>query len=282
MGQTSGGGSAFTEFGAAIDAGSRFDRTEENLPQSCDLRAESGGYGSTEINLNNRFGFDGSDVGIIFLHRLAQGETGMVSVSTLQAPKDARKNFDKGTELLRQGKVAEAAKSFERAVAIYPGYAEAWLSLGRIQFTTGSRDAAQGSAQRAMDLDSKLVGAWQVLGYIASDKQDWREAAHYLDEAVRMDPTGSALPWFFSALAHYNLRSFDEAERSIRAEIKLDPQFRIRRAQFLLALILIARQDTVGGVAVLHNYLAASPDPRDVKNANDILSRLQPPYAALP
>ena len=58
-----------------------------------------------------------------------------------------------------------------------------------------------------------------------------------------------------------------------------DPQFRIRRAQFLLALILIARQDTEGGAAVLHNYLAASPDPRDVDNAKNILSRLQP-YAA--
>jgi hypothetical protein len=50
-------------------------------------------------------------------------------------------------------------------------------------------------------------------------------------------------------------------------------------AQFLLALILIARQDTEGGAAVLHSYLAGSPDPRDVDNAKNILGRMQP-YAA--
>jgi tetratricopeptide (TPR) repeat protein len=275
-GQTSGASTAFAEIGAVSDAGSRVERMTDDPRQACDLRAEVGGYTSTEVHLSNRLDLDGSDVGVIFLHRIAGDEGRIVSISTLQAPKDARKNFDKGTDLLHAGKLPEAATCFEKAVTIYPRYAEAWLSLGRIQFTTGRRDAALESMQRAKDLDDKLVGAWQVMGYIAAGRQDWENAAHYLDEAVRLDPADSPLPWFFSAFAHYQLQGFEEAERSIRAEIKLDPQFRIKRAQFLLALILIARQDTVGGAAVLHNYLAASPDPRDVDNAKTILSRLQP------
>lgn len=269
-------GSAFTEIGAVSDAGSRVDRVADDPREACDLRAEAGGFKSTEINLNNRIGFDGSDVGVVFLHRVRGDESKVVSMSTLQAPKDARKNFEKGTELVHLGKLPEAAGYYEKAVAIYPRYADAWISLARVQFTMGQKDAALDSSQRAMNLDDKLVGAWQVLGYIASDRQEWKQAAHYLDEAVRLDPMDSPLPWFFSAFAHYQLQSFDEAERSIRAEIRLDPQFRIRRAQFLLALILIARQDTDGGVAVLHNYLASSPDPRDVDNAKNILTRLQP------
>jgi Tfp pilus assembly protein PilF len=82
----------------------------------------------------------------------------VVSLLSLKAPRDAKKNFDKGTEQARANKLADAAASFQKSVASYPQYADAWLSLGKVQEQLGAKDAAREDFQKAMDLDDKLVG----------------------------------------------------------------------------------------------------------------------------
>jgi tetratricopeptide (TPR) repeat protein len=242
----------------------------------CDLRAELGGYTSSAVNLNNPAAFNGPDVGVIWLHRTGQeGSGNLVSVFALSAPKDAKKSFDKGIDLMRTRKWGEAAESFRRAVAIYPNYADAWLGLGRVQFTMGSNDAARNSFARAVQLDAKLTGGWQSLGYLASNDRRWQDAVQYLDKAVALEPLSSPLPWFVSALANFNLGQFERAERSIREEIKLDTRSQYPRAKYLLGLILIGREDVRGGAEAIRSYLASSPEPRDVEPANTVLSRLQ-------
>ena len=45
---------------------------------------------------------DSPDVGTIFLHRLGNVEGRIVSAISLAAPKDARKAFEKGSDLARR------------------------------------------------------------------------------------------------------------------------------------------------------------------------------------
>jgi Flp pilus assembly protein TadD len=135
-----------------------------------------------------------------------------------------------------------------------------------------SSDAAKASLRKALDLDPKMAGTWQTMGYMASDQGDWSNAVRDLGEAERLDPL-STLPWFVSAIAYYRLHRFAEAEASIRAEMKLDPQLQYPRSQFVLGLILIARHDVEGGTASLRNYLASSPDPRDVATASALVNQ---------
>jgi tetratricopeptide (TPR) repeat protein len=125
-----------------------------------------------------------------------------------------------------------------------------------------------------MELDNKLVGPWQELGFLACDESKWEEAVRYLDQAVRLDPMDSAVAWYFSSLASYNLGKFDQAERSVRAALKLD-HIANPQAEYLLALVLIARQDLQGGAEALRNYVASAPASADVATAKRELSRLE-------
>ena len=86
------------------------------------------------------------------------------------------------------------------------------------------------------------------------------------DRAERLDLLDSPLPWLLSAVADCRLRRFDDAERSIREEMKLDPQLRNGRAQYIRGLILIAGR----GVP------AASSGPHDVDAAGTMLATMQP------
>jgi tetratricopeptide (TPR) repeat protein len=241
---------------------------------NCELRALAPGYTSGRAVLSDRDISDNFDVGTIVLHRLKAGEGHTVSMLALQAPKDAVKNFDKGTEQARANKLTDAAVSFQKALAKYPQYADAWFSLGKVESRMGASGLARTDFLKAIGLDAKMAGPWQQLGYMASDERNWEEAAKYLDEAVRLDPVDSAMAWYFSATADYNLRRFEAAERSVRAEIKLDRD-QNPRAQYLLGLILIARQDLEGGADALRKYIQAHPDSADVESAKKQLSRIE-------
>ena len=238
----------------------------------CDLRAESPGYASSNVSLYQHSAFDRFDVGTIVLHRVTGDEGRVVSLLALKAPKDAKKNFDKGTEQARANKLSDAAPSFQKSVATYPQYADAWFSLGRVQEQLGAKDAAHEDFQKAMDLDGKLVGPWQELGYMASDQSKWEDAARYLNRAVRLDPMNSPMAWYFNAMANYNLGRFEQAERSVRAEMKLDKN---PRAEYLLGLVPIARKDLRGGAEALRSYLASSPKTEEAVIARKQLTRVE-------
>jgi tetratricopeptide (TPR) repeat protein len=240
----------------------------------CDLRAQLSGFRSSTLNLNNRAAYDGTSVGVIWLHRISAARENLVSITTLTAPKNAAKNFEKGRELARMGKAPDAVSSFQKAVQIDPQFAEAWVGLGFAQYQMDAQDAAEKSVLKAREIDPKLPGIYQILGYMASDRKDWKAAAQYLEEAERLNPMSSALPWYISAVAYYEMHRFNDAEKSIRQEMQIDSERHYRRAQFLLGLILVARNEIITGTEALREYLAGAPDPRDVKTANAMLSRL--------
>jgi tetratricopeptide (TPR) repeat protein len=241
----------------------------------CALRASLPGYRSSEINLNNPSEFDGNNVGVVWLRPINAHHGNIVSALTLAAPKEARKLFDKGTELLHLAKLSAAATSFQKALTLYPRYVDAWLNLGNAQLRMGAYDSAKSSLQRAVELDPKIPGGWQMLGYVAFNQKKWVDATDYLCHAEQLDPANSPMPWFYSAVAYYELRNYDKAENSIRTEIGMDPVFQNHRAEYVLGMILIARHDITGGSDALRSYLAAKPDPRDVRTAESALRELQ-------
>src|SRR6185436_14030890 len=96
----------------------------------CELRARLVGYRSQMVSLSNRRALDNPDIGIILLHKLTPNEGGTISATSLAAPKDAKKAFEKGIDFLKKKKPEDALKSFEKAVELYPKYATAWYELG--------------------------------------------------------------------------------------------------------------------------------------------------------
>jgi tetratricopeptide (TPR) repeat protein len=260
--------------GATSLTGSRNGSRGMDPLANCDLLAEYPGHSSSKASLYNRAGDANYDVGAIILHRIAAGEGRTVSMLSLKAPKEAKKNFDKGTSLAAANKLPDAVASFTKAVEAYPEYADAWLGMGKAQWQMNDKEAARTSFRKANDLDAKLVGPWQELGFLACDDSNWEDAARYLDQAVRLEPMDSPNAWYFNALANYNLGRFELAERSVRAEIKLD-RGKNPREDFLLGLILIARQDPEGGAQALRNFIASGPSPEDARLAQRQLSRLE-------
>ncbi len=243
-----------------------------DLLATCDLRASTAGYTSRRISLYEHSGLDSFDIGAITIHRVNGDEGRTVSALALKAPKDAKKSFEKGTEQMKAHKAVDAAVSFRKAVDIYPQYADSWYSLGKAELQTGAKDSAKADFQKAMDLDNKLVGPWQELGYMAASQSQWEDAARYLDQAVKLDPVDSPMAWYYSAVANYNLGHLDQAERSVRAEMRLEKN---PQAQYVLAQVLIGRKDLKGGAEALRSYIALGPKPEFLEIAKKQLGSVE-------
>ena len=83
----------------------------ERKYMGCDLQAKLNGYRSQTVSLAGRRPMDDPNVGTILLHRNGPAEEGKtVSMVSLQAPKDAKKAYDKGMDVGQEEQVRGRAK----------------------------------------------------------------------------------------------------------------------------------------------------------------------------
>jgi tetratricopeptide (TPR) repeat protein len=230
------------------------------LLMGCSLRASLPGYRSDSVDLTNRKSLDNPDVGTIILHRIGNVQGLTVSATSNLAPKDARKAFEKGTNDMKKGKWEDAQKEFEKATSVYDKYAAAWCDLGRVQEHQKNEEAAKNSYAKAIAADAKYVIPYNHLAGIAVRERNWHNAKDATDRLLSLDPVNFPEAYFYNALANYELKNFDAAEKSARAGIKADTDHALPRMNQLLGVLLAGKQDYTGAAESLKNYLQLAPN----------------------
>jgi len=271
-GQTLGSGSS----GALGPSGGGMG-SQDRMLENCELRAKLPGFRSQSIILAGRRPMDNPDLGTILMHREAPGEGSTVSVTTLNAPKPARKAFEKGQELLKKNKLGDAREEFEKAVQIDQAFAAAWLELGKLQAEAGDPDMARGSFRVAMKSDPKFVNPYLELSALALNDRKWQEAADLTDQALKLDAFDYPQAYLFNAAAKYNMQEFDAAEKSIIEADRLDARHQYPEVAHLYGAVLQHKKDYAGAVAQYHAYLKMSPNADDaaaVKKQLEMLDKL--------
>ncbi|MBZ5582821.1 MAG: tetratricopeptide repeat protein [Acidobacteriia bacterium] len=247
----------------------------ERLMMNCDVQARVPGYQSESVSLVTHRQFDNPDIGTILVHRLGKVEGRVVSATTLAAPKDARKAFEKGMEAERRNKPDEAIKSFQKAVAADPDFAAAWCEMGKLQILTKQNEAAAQSLQAAIKADPKFLHPYLFLAILQAAGQQWKDLAATTDQALGLDPYDSPMAYFFNAVANYNLQKLDAAEKSARQEQKLDTRHHYVQTWKLLGMILAQRRDYPGAAEQMRGYLEYAPKAADAGRVRAQLAELE-------
>jgi tetratricopeptide (TPR) repeat protein len=288
-GQTNGVLSDASEsgFGARSSASAGFGSAQSAAPNgmgadpfgtamiNCELRANIAGYRSESVSLFTRNSMENPDIGIILIHRLANVEGSSVSATSFLAPKDAKKAYEQGLQALLKNKNDDAAKDFEKAVDSYPKYAEAWMNLGKVRIMQHSYEPARNALLKAIEADAKLVSPYVELGLLAAQEQKWEDSSRFLDRAVRLDPIDFPQAWYADAVANFNLKRYDAAEKSAREALKLDPKHANPRSEYLLGLVLYQKRDFAAAATELKTYLQLSPDGPDAAAVKTQVSELE-------
>jgi tetratricopeptide (TPR) repeat protein len=275
----SGPGAGGTGLGSpsALSGSMGMSRQERQL-MNCELRAKLAGYRSQSVILAGRRPMDDPNIGVILLHRETPDEGTTVSATSLAAPKNARKAFDKGQELLKKHKTAEAMAEYQKAIELYQPYAAAWCEMGKLQAAAGQVDIARASFQTAIKADPKFVNPYLELALLALHENRWEEVASLTDKALKLDPFDYPQAYLFNAAAYFNMKQTDAAEKSVKEAERLDTRRAYPQVAHLYGVILLQKRDYPNAEEHLRTYLKLAPDASDaatVKAQLEELSKLR-------
>lgn len=255
--------------------------TEQQL-MACELRASLPGHRSEVVSLAGRRAFDNPDVGVIILHRLGKVDGTLVSVTSLNAPKDAKKAYQKGVEAMKKRKVADAQKQLQKAVAAYPRYAAAWYELGVAHEAQKNTMEARKCFNAALEADAKFLKPYLALSMLSAGEKNWKEVADTTSRLIKLDPFDYPQAYFFNSVANYNLGNMEEAEKSAREAQKLDTDHRFPKVNHLLGVILASRRDYSGAAEAIRSYLKFAPNASDAAAVRTQLGEIEKAAAAQP
>jgi tetratricopeptide (TPR) repeat protein len=212
---------------------------------------------------------------VIVLKRVGGDHEGStVSATALHAPPEARKAYEKGVAALSDQKWAKAQQEFERAVAAYPDYAQAWSDLGETLSQQSKSKEARAAWERAVQADPKYVKPYVQLARMALAEGRSEDASHLAERAMDVNSLEFPAIFFYHAVANLNLHHLDVAEKSARRAVELDTNHEIPRAENLLGTLLAARGDRQGAIQHLNKYLELSPKAADADKVRQLIADL--------
>jgi tetratricopeptide (TPR) repeat protein len=245
----------------------------------CELRASLGGFRSNTVSLQDVKNLGQLDVGTIVIYPLEKLRGTLVSMTSLQAPKEARKALERGEKSLERGNLAKARKELKTAIQSYPRYAEAWFALGKTYELEGSVNDARDAYEKALAADTNYVKPYVALARMACKEQRWKEVAEITDHALSLDPLDFPEAYYLNSMAHFSLKELDTAEKSARNVLRLDPFHRWPAAYLMLADILEQKLDFAGSIEQLRSYLQVSPN---APSADHVRARIKELQESLP
>ncbi len=194
----------------------------------------------------------------------------------------------------------QAIDSFEKAVAIDPGYAEAWASLslaygvapGYLPVEEAKKlPSGRAEAEKAIKLDSQLSAGHTALAMVNADEFHWPEAEREFKSAIDANPNDATTHYFYGHLLLMPQKRFDEALAEYRRALEIDPLSSIINANYGFGLLLARRFDEAreqfrktleldpAFFVALDRYSEMESYLGNLDAAKQILTRMNPDYA---
>lgn len=258
------GDAAYSGQSAGGGSGSGLGRQGSANPMvGCELTARLPGFRADPVQLSERRQLDSPNLGSIILHRLTNVSGYTFSMTTMNAPKHAQKEYEKGIETARKSKWPESESRFRKALAEYPKYAICWEALGRTLEVQEQIQEAQKAYQAAVEADPRFVTPYLRLMVLFGRGQRWEDAAKQAATVIQLDPSSYPIAYYFNGIANMSLKRDDVAEKNVRDGLKVDSRGSVPRLDHLMGTLLMARKAYGEAIPYLRAYLQSQPQSAD-------------------
>src|SRR5947209_804818 len=240
------------------------------LSQSCEFRAVLPGFQSTTVMLKLQGNSWNYDVGTIFLKRMDNVQGATISMTTMNAPKDARSAYEKAEKAFSRDKFADAENELNKAVQIYPNFAAAWSLLGDVHQQQNRLEEAIKDYNHSLAADPQFVNPSFGLGLVAMQEKRWQDAAQFTSHVSKLNALAFPAAYFYNAVSNYNMGKFNFAEESARKYKTLDTNHHHPEVCLLLGEIFTRKQDYAAAAQEMRDFLAISPN---APNAEEVRTK---------
>jgi Ca-activated chloride channel family protein len=186
------------------------------------------------------------------------GPSGSVSKLDFKAPAKARREFDKGYQLLMKKDYKGAIEHLGNAVTVYPDFVAAHNALGSAYLALGQNDQARDQFAKAVSLDDHLPTSYLNLGCAQLALKDYHSAQASVQKASSIAPLdlqlataltyaqfmnqdygavltsaqqvhsrkheGAAIVHFYAAAAFDSQNNLEEEQKELETLLKEDPK----------------------------------------------------------
>jgi tetratricopeptide (TPR) repeat protein len=212
----------------------------------------------------------------IFLTPLSKTKTNpevLPSRTDQQAPKDARKEHERGLEALKHNKLSQAQTHFEKAVEVYPCYARALTDLALVQSARGDNPSAEKALRKAVECDPDFIDAYAQLGWVLNAEKKYSDSLAVLQEGVRRSPASWQF-YFQLGVADYGLGQYSKAEEEYlkaRSLLKTpSPELYVK-----LADVYLKERAFNKAYTEMQGYLRAEPEGRFAPKIRELIKRME-------
>jgi tetratricopeptide (TPR) repeat protein len=182
----------------------------------------------------------------------------VVSVRELSIPPKAHQVFKKGIERLARNDAAGSLPHFQRAVAEFASYYEAYFEIGAADLKLGRITEAETAFRRSIELSgSRYEYPMFALGAILDNQGRYAEAEEVIRRGLDLNPDA----WnghYFLGMALFGLNRLDEAEESVREALRQKPD--TVESLRLIVNIHIRKRNYSALLEDLDEYLKLDPD----------------------
>jgi tetratricopeptide (TPR) repeat protein len=201
-----------------------------------------------------------------------EGPKGSINARTAQIPPAARSEFHLGEERMQAHDSPGSIEHFQKAIAIYASYAEAYQLLGVAHLELGEAVDAEPELQKAIELEPNLATAYFALGICRNQLAKYPEAEVALARGLELVPD-SADGHYHIAEAYWNLGRWDDSEPHARKALALNPG--MAPAHVLLGNSMLRKRDAPAALKEFREYLRLAPQGEFASGTRAAVERLE-------
>jgi predicted Zn-dependent protease len=201
------------------------------------------------------------------------GDKNSVSVAAMKVPDKARDAYKKAQKAALKHDAAEANKQLERALEIYPKFAEALTLRGLMRLEAEQTKDAIADLENAVDADNNYALAFFVLGSAYNVESHFDDAIRVLDRGVSLAPN-SWQAYFELAKAYVGKDDLAAASRQINKAADLAPK-EYAPVHLIRANILLKQKNYPEAMSELEAYLEREPSGPNSASARQTLEQVK-------
>jgi Flp pilus assembly protein TadD len=146
--------------------------------------------------------------------------TGVIDGRIAAIPPEAKTEFEAGQTAINADDYARAAPHLEKAIALYPRYAEAYQLLAVAQLQMNQGPQAEASLVKALEIEDRMPKAQYLLGVVYAKTNRANLAEKPLTRFAELEPENPDAQ-FELAKVEFAISKFADAESHARSAIRM-------------------------------------------------------------
>jgi len=199
-------------------------------------------------------------------------------------PRAARAAYEKGIQLLAEGKSDEAIAGLRKATEIYGGYFNAYYALGAAYYRAEKLDEAINALEQARQINDREGALYHLFGLVMLKQRKFTVAEYVFKQAADFSPANSASHFLRGlSLVEVGIQEKDSGERE-RDLTDADKELtlawdlsnkRIPQVYLQRARIHEVRGQKEAAASDLEAYLKADPESKQAPAIRQAIARLR-------